>query len=290
MDHIGGDLVTTPAIINACLTGMVATRDRNPYLPVTPEEIAADALAVAAEGASIVHLHARDSVGDPTWDPEVYRDILVRIRAHRPDLILCVTTSNRRWQERDYRTAVLKLEGAVKPDMASLTLGLVRFPDGMSGNTLEDVRYLAAFMRERGIHPELEVFNTDMAALAACLAEEGVLSPPFYVNIILGHRFSAPATEEALDAILGRLPPGTVWAVGGIGRSQATALRLGIGRGGGVRVGLEDNLYEDPEKKVAATNAGLVRGAAAMLRTMGRFLASPAEARERLGIPPYHRP
>lgn len=271
-------------VLNACLTGMVATKEKNAHLPITPAEIVRDAVAVAAEGASIVHVHARDAEGQPTWDPEVYREIIIRIRAERPDLVICVSTSGRLWANRAFRSAVLRLEGAAKPDMASLTLGTVRFLSGASVNTYEDISYLAACMKDHGIRPEFEVFDETMPETAMRLVRENMVSPPFYFNIILGNHFSAPATREALESILQRLPSDCTWAVGGIARSQFVALRFGCEVGGGMRVGLEDNLYLNHDTKQPATNVELVKRAVGIMRECGTRPASPAETRRLIGL------
>jgi len=110
-------------IINVCVTGMIPTKDMTDFVPVTPEEIAEDAVRCYDEGASIVHLHARGEDGKPTWKASIYEDIVSRIRKERPDMICCISTSGRNWPEFERRSEGLYITGNGKPDMASLTLG-----------------------------------------------------------------------------------------------------------------------------------------------------------------------
>ena len=159
-----------PLVINVCMTGIVPTPDRVPHVPVTPEQIARDAFRCAEAGASIVHLHARDDDGAPTWRPEVYAEFIPAIRERCPDLVICVTTSGRNVPELEKRAAVLMLDGAAKPDMASLTLGSMNFLTGPSVNAPDTIEALALEMRRHGIRPELEVFDSGMGYLARHLA------------------------------------------------------------------------------------------------------------------------
>ena len=268
-----------PAIINAALTGMVGQKIHNPNVPISVEEIVADSLRVAEEGASIVHLHARGPDGSPTWDPAPYRDIAAGIRAQRPDLVICMTTSGRLWSEPEKRGAVLRLEEALRPDMASLTLGSLNFPGQVSVNSAQTIEYLLKSMQEHGVRPEFEVFEPGMIHFADTLIDKGWLQPPFYFNLLLGNRGSANAHPSTLCFMVDQLPPGSVWAGAGIARSQFMVNRLALAMGGGARVGLEDNLYLDPERKTPATNAELVRRVARLARAMEREPATTSQVR-----------
>ncbi len=273
-----------PLIVNAALTGMIPRRDQVPHVPVTAEAIVEDAVSCYAAGATIVHLHARDDAEDPTWRREAYAEFVPEIRRRCPGLIVCVTTSGRNFGELAKRADVLDLEDDAKPDMASLTLGSLNFRDGPSVNSLEMIRALAQRMRERGIKPELEVFDTGMAYLASKLCDEGCLEAPLYANVLLGGPNTAPARAETLAQLVRELPDGTVWAAAGLGGFQLPANGLAIFMGGHVRTGLEDNPYWDHATREPATNAGLVHRVGARAELAGRRLATPEEARQMLGL------
>lgn len=170
-------------IINAALTGMVPTKQDNPNVPVTPAEIVADARRCRDAGASIVHIHARDEHGQPTYHKEVFAEIIAGIRQSCPELLISVTTSGRVHREFAQRADVLTLEGALKPDFASLTLGSMNFPNQASANAPEMIRDLATAMNHRGIVPELELFELGMVDYAKYLIDHVVLKPPLYANI-----------------------------------------------------------------------------------------------------------
>jgi 3-keto-5-aminohexanoate cleavage enzyme len=274
------------AIINCCLTGMTPTRERSPHVPLTPGEIVRDALAVAGAGAGIVHLHARGPDGHPTWDPAVYAEIIRPLRAQAPDLVICVTTSGRLWSERDKRATALGLPEDCRPDMASLTPGSFNFPGQVSINPPEDIDYLLALMRDRGIRPELEIFDFGMLDTVRQWIDEQRLSPPFYFNLLLGNRGTAAATPANLALLAERLPPGSVWAGAGIGRAQFPMNCLALAMGGHARVGLEDNLYLCPAERQLATNLQLVQRVAKVAEALGRPLATPKECRTGLGLRP----
>jgi 3-keto-5-aminohexanoate cleavage enzyme len=273
-----------PLIVNAAITGMVPVRARVPHVPVTPAQIVADAVACVDAGAAILHLHARRDDESPAWEREAYRAFIPEIREQRPDAVICVTTSGRDAAELERRADVLDLDGDARPDMASLTLGSLNFRTTASVNAPETIVALAERMAERGIRPELEVFDTGMAYLAAELLDRGVLRGPLYANLILGSVNTAPATARALAQLVDMLPPGTTWAAGGIGPFQLPMNAMAIFMGGHVRTGLEDNPSYDAERSQPATNPGLVARVAELARTAGRRIATPAEARERLGL------
>jgi len=276
----------SPLIVNVALTGMVPTKADNPAVPVTPSEIVEDAERCVRAGASIVHVHARDDDGAPTWRAAVYAEIVGGIRQRCPGAIVCVSTSGRSWKELERRAEVLDLEGALRPDLASLTLGSLNFPKQASVNDPETIVALAERMHERGIVPELEVFDLGMTDYARFLVERGVLQPPFVFNVLLGSLGTLAATPLNLAMVTGALPEGSVWAGAGIGRFQLTVNALAIASGGHVRVGLEDNLWLDVEKTRPATNLALVERLVTIARAVERPTATPAEARELIGLPP----
>ena len=274
-----------PVIINVAPTGMVPTTADNPNVPVTAEAIAADCERCFRAGGSIFHLHARDPDESPTYRAEVYREIIRAVKARCPEVIVCVSTSGRTHKELWQRSEVLDLDGAEKPEMASLTLGSMNFPKQASVNEPAMIKGLADKMRERGIMPELEVFDYGMIDYAKYLIERGVLREPFYFNLLLGSLGTVGATPLNLASLVASLPAGATWAAAGIGRFQFAMNSLAVTMGGNVRIGLEDNLYEDTGKEKPATNAGLVERIARLARAAEREPASPSEARALIGLP-----
>jgi 3-oxoadipate:acetyl-CoA acetyltransferase len=274
----------SPLIVNVALTGMVPTKADNPAVPITPAEIVEDAQRCVQAGASIVHVHARDEDGAPTWRAEVYAEIVGGIRERCPAVIVCVSTSGRMWSELERRAEVLDLEGELRPDLASLTLGSLNFPKQASVNEPVTIVALAERMRERGIVPELEIFDLGMTDYARFLVERGVLRPPFVFNVLLGSLGTLAATPLNLAVVTGALPEGSVWASAGIGRFQLPMNALAIAAGGHVRVGLEDNLWLDNEKTRPATNLALVERLVSIARAAERPIATPTEARELIGL------
>lgn len=264
---------------------MIPRRATVPHVPVTPEQIVTDAAACYEAGATIVHLHARDGDETPTWRGAAYEAFVPAIRERCPGVVVCVTTSGRRFAAFEQRADVLGLEGAARPDMASLTLGSLNFRDGASVTSIDMVRALAARMAERNIKPELEVFDLGMATYAHALLEEGLAAAPLYANVILGNLNSAPATARALALLVDELPEATAWAAGGIGDFQLPANGLAVFMGGHVRVGLEDNRWLDRAARAHAANEQFVRRVVELARLAGRRIARPHEARAMLGLP-----
>ena len=174
-----------PLLINACLTGMIPTKEKTQYVPITPEEIIKDAINVCDAGAQIVHIHARDNDGKPTWKASIYEQIISGIRRERPKLICCVSLSGRNWPDFERRSEPLRLTGIAKPDMASLTLGSLNFPTGPSINSPDMIAQLAATMQELKILPELEAFNIGMVSYAKFLERRGLLpGSKKYINLL----------------------------------------------------------------------------------------------------------
>lgn len=273
-----------PLIINAALTGGVIGRERAPRLPLTTDEIIQDAVRAADAGASIVHLHVRDGSGAPDWRRESYEPVIYGIRESRPEVIVCVTTTGRAGISREQRADVLSLDGDLRPDMASLTLGSLNFHTGVSVNDVATVEYLASAMLGSGVVPELEIFDLGMAALANRLVAREILPALNYANVILGSLNSAPADVRALSAIVDLLPDGTQWAAGGLGAFQRPVNGLSAFMGGHIRTGLEDNPDLEPGSATPATNELLVRRAADLAAAASRDIATPAEARALIGL------
>lgn len=272
-------------IVNAAITGMVPSRKDTPHVPLTPEEIIEDAVRCVRAGASLVHLHARDESGKPTYQKELYAQMIQGIRAVCPEVILCVTTSGRVHNTFECRSEALELDGALKPDMGSLTMGSLNFPGQASVNTPDMIERLALKMKERGIIPEIEVFEPGMINAVKVLMKKDVLQGPFYMNILLGSLYSAPASLFDLSCMLKSLPSCIHWAATGIGKFQLKINMAAILMGGHVRVGLEDNIYYDNERCELATNEQLIKRIVRLSSEIGREVATPAEAREMIGLP-----
>ena len=271
-------------IINAALTGVIPTRRITPHVPIEPKEIIEDAVRCCDAGASIVHIHARDMQGRQTYRRSVYAEIIRGIRRQRKDLIVCASTSGRRHSEFRQRSSVLELEGECKPDTASLTTGSLNFPECPSVNAPQMIERLAAKMQQKGIKPELEVFELGMANTAMVLIKKGLVSAPCYVNILLGSLHTAPATMLNLCAMVNSLPDGSRWAAGGVGKFQLKLNVAALLMGGHFRVGLEDNVYHDNHRTRLSTNVEQVERIVRIAEELGRQPASPCEAREMLGL------
>lgn len=270
-------------IINAALTGMVPSRADSPFVPITPDEIKADARRCRDAGAAILHLHARDTSGEATYRKDVYNEVLAGVREVCPDVILCVSTSGRTHKQFEQRSEVLQI-GYPKPEMASLTLGSMNFARKESVNSPEMIQSLALEMQARGIVPEWECFEIGMVEYSHHLIKREILRPPYYCNILLGNLGTLSATRANAEAAVRALPDGVTWALAGIGRYQTAANEMAIEMGGHVRVGLEDNLWFDDQRTEAATNAALIERVADIAAKAGRETASPEEARAIIGL------
>lgn len=271
-------------IINAAITGMVPQKKDSPYIPISVEEIIQDATACCRAGASIVHIHARDKNGAPTCDKGVYAEIISGIREKCPDLIICASTSGRIHNTFESRSQVLELENNLKPDMASLTLGSLNFIQQASINSPEMIEKLALKMKEKGIVPEMEIFDAGMINTARVLIKKGILVRPFICNLLFGSIYSVPRTLFDLSYMVKSLPRGFIWGAAGIGKFQLTINLAAILMGGNVRVGLEDNIYFDCNKDTLATNEQLVTRLVNFTKSIGREVATPKEAVSILGI------
>jgi 3-keto-5-aminohexanoate cleavage enzyme len=272
-------------IVNLTPTGMIPTKETSPHVPIAPAEIAADVDRCAALGVTMVHLHARDEEGLPSYHKEIYADIITRIRTSHPRLVLVASTSGRTFGDFSQRSEVLELESGLKPDMASLTLGSVNFSSATSVNSPDTIKRLAEKMLERGIKPELEVFDLGMVNYAHYLIRKGLLEPPYYFNIILGNVAAAQAKLLHVGLIVSELPPDSYWCLGGMGDFQSTMNALGIACGDGVRVGLEDNLFLDEERKELATNQAMIERIHRIANAMGRPVMTSPELRVALKLP-----
>lgn len=267
----------TPLIINAALTGMVPQPADNSAVPISVADIIADARRCAAAGATIIHVHAREPDGEPTWRLEIYREIIDGIRSACPGLLISGSTSGRLWSDFEKRSAVL--DG--HPDFGSLTPGSMNFASGPSVNSPAIVQKLARRMLELGVRPELEFFELGMIDYVRdYLVPKGLIRAPYYANILLGSLGTAAASARNLVTLVDALPSGTVWSATGLGRFQFQVQCQAIAMGGHVRAGLEDNLWMDAGKTDPATNVRLIERVVAVARAMGREIATPAIARQ----------
>jgi len=274
-------------IVNFCPTGMIPTKAMTPHVPVAPAEVIEQACQALDRGVAIVHLHARERDGSASYRGEIYEEMILGIRGHHPDAIVCVSCSGRNFPEFERRSEVLELTGAARPDLASLTLTTLDFPTGTSLNAPDMVIRLGEKMAARGIKPELECFDFGMVNAANMLIGRGLLGdPPHYFNLLLGSRYSVPATARHLSGMIDDLPPGSLWSAAGIGFFQLPMNLLAIAMGGHCRVGLEDNIYHGFDRSDLATNDALVDRLACLSETFGRPLADPVSARRMLGLGP----
>jgi 3-keto-5-aminohexanoate cleavage enzyme len=259
---------------------MIPSRADTPHVPLTPTEIANDTCRAYRQGASVVHVHARDDDGEPTYKKEVYSDIFSKIRKKCPHIIICASTSGRNDRDIAHRAEVLELE----PEMASLTPGCVNFFNRPSINTLADVIALAKMMDKLGVKPELEIFEPGLINTAKYLLAKGHLHPPLHFNLLLGSPGGIPAGLRDLIYLVDSLPSGCTWSATGIGKYQFQINAASVLMSGHVRVGLEDSIYYDKEKRTLATNEQLVSRIVRIAADCDRKIATPKEARLMLSL------
>ena len=270
-------------IITAALTGNVPTREMTPHVPLTPAEIAADVRRCAEAGASLVHVHARDAEGRPTLDMTVFKETVGRIKREAPEIIIQLSTGARAGRDWEARANPVRL----LPEMASFTTGSNNLPGIVYENAPDFLLFLAGVFQDTGVKPEIEVFEAGMINNAMFLVKKGLLTMPLHFDFVLGAPGAMPGTVRNLVFLADTLPPGATWTVAGIGPAEIPLATAAIAMGGHVRVGIEDNLRL-PDGALA-TNAQLVQTAATIARTMGRQIATPAEARQILSLDPEHK-
>lgn len=267
-----------PTIITAALTGGVHGKEAHPELPETPAEIADAAAACEAAGASVLHLHARRPNGERAFSTERFQAVTDAVRDATENVIIQHSTGGTAAPD-DRRHEPLRTDPA--PEMASLDMGpLNRYERLTSENTRGLVASLHAEMRERGITPELEVFND--GHLNESLAILDTLDDPPYLTFLFGGGTTSPPHPRTLVTRVGALPDDVEFSVIGFGQHQLPMTTQSILLGGHVRVGLEDNRYYT--KGELATNEQLVSRAARLTEELGRPVATPAETRELLGL------
>jgi 3-keto-5-aminohexanoate cleavage enzyme len=236
-------------------------------------------------GITSVHLHARDYGTEiPTYRAEIYAEIIAGVRRYCKDLVICVSTSGRTYNEYEKRAQVLWLEHELKPDMASLTLSSVNFNKQASINSPDMIIALAQEMKNRGIVPELEVFDVGMINYARYLETKKLIEPPYYYVLILGNIACAQADLLHCGVMINDLPSDSIWSIGGVGNCQLMVNSLAISVGGGVRVGLEDNIYYDPNRTKLANNIDLVKRIHRIAEANERLIMKPSQLRKILHL------
>lgn len=272
-------------IINFTPTGMIPTKDMTPHVPTSINEIVEEVHEATEIGITAVHLHARDEhTGEPTYKAQIYRNIIEGIRKFSRDLVLCVSLSGRTFKEFEKRSEPLQLDGDLKPDMGSLTLSSVNFNRLASVNSPRMILSLAETMKSRGILAELEAFDAGMINYAKYLDKKGFLESPHYFNLLLGNIACAQADLLHLGIMIRDLPPNSYWSAAGIGDAQLMMNSVAIASGGGVRVGLEDNIWYDRERTRLARNTDLLKRIHNLAYANERKIMQPQEFRTLLNL------
>jgi uncharacterized protein (DUF849 family) len=287
-------------IISCAVTGSITRPDQHPGLPITPAQIADAAIEAAGAGAAVAHIHVRDpKTGAPSMALELYREVVERIRKSGVDLIINLTTGpGGRFlpSEDDPKIAApgttlmapdkrIAHVVELRPEICSLDLNTMWFGTSVVINTPQSVTAMALAAKAAGVKPELEVFDSGDIHLARRLLDGGVLERPPFFQVVLGAGNGFASTPETLVYAKSLLPADAVWAAMGIGAMEFPIVAQACVLGGHVRVGLEDNLYVS-RGVLAPSNAALVERAARIVELIGRSVATTAEAREILNLPP----
>ena len=285
--------------ITCAVTGNLTTPDQTPHLPITPADIAESCLAAAEAGAAIVHIHVREpSTGKPSMELGLYRDVVERIRAKDKDLILNLTTgpggrfvpSPDEPRVAGPGTTLTTPEkrvahvAALKPDICTLDLNTMNSGGEVVINTPANVRRMARIIREAGVRPEIELFDSGDVALMHDLLKDGTLDGPVLCSFVMGVRYGFQPSPETVLYARDLLPRDAEFTAIGIGRSTFTMAVQSYLAGGHVRVGLEDSVYLS-KGVLAPSNAALVEKARRLIEGLGGQIASPLEARSTIGLP-----
>jgi uncharacterized protein (DUF849 family) len=272
----------TPCIITVAITGSVPRKKDTPAVPVTVAEQIESTHEAFEAGAALVHIHVRNDDESSSSDPDRFAAVKEGVRRHCPGMIVQFSTGA--------RGRALNQRGGMlhhRPDMASLATGSVNFPTFINENPPEFIRDLASTMRDHGVKPECEIFDLAMLYNAAELLRGGLLAPPPHVQFVLGIQNALPARRDVLEfevAQLNAVMPGATWTAAGIGRHQLEVNRWALELGGHCRTGLEDNIRFD-QRRLARSNAELVRRVAGLCAEYGRRPATAIEARAMLHLP-----
>jgi uncharacterized protein (DUF849 family) len=295
-------------IINCAVTGSIHVPSLSPYLPITPEQIATEAVAAADAGAATVHLHARDPQnGRPTMDLDLFQTFCRRVH-QQSDAVICITTGGAPTMTPEERMVAVR---ALKPELASINMGSINFglfpmmdriseykydwekpylessKDLVFKNTFYDQERIFKIMEECGTKPELECYDVGHLYNTAYWADRNVIRPPFWIQLILGiHGAIQPSVENLVfmkttaDKLFGE---DYIFSVLSVGRHELNLGTVGVVMGGCVRVGLEDNLYIG-RGELAKSNADLVAKMRRIISELSFDIADPAEARQMLGL------
>lgn len=273
---------TRPVVVAVAITGSVPRKMDNPAVPVTVSEQVESTQQAFEAGASLVHIHVRNPDESPSSDPALFAQVQEGVKRHCPGMIVQFSTGGR---GRDQAARGNALEKA--PDMASLSTGSVNFPTIVYENSAALVTDLATRMKQHGVRPEIEIFDLSHIHAARRLVEEGLMDDHPHVQFVMGVKNALPAEEHLLDILLGelrRVLPRATWTGAGIGRFQPIVMEWVLARGAdGVRTGLEDNVRLSKDR-LAGSNAELVRAAVDLCNRHGARPATPAEARQMLGL------
>ncbi|MCC7280992.1 MAG: 3-keto-5-aminohexanoate cleavage protein [Acetobacteraceae bacterium] len=289
-----------PTIISCAVTGGGDSTGTSPHVPITPEQIAAEALAARKAGAAIVHIHVRNpATGKPSRELGLYRETVRRIRDAGTDVLINLTTGPGARFVPDPDAPGLAGKGStlaspesrvehvleLLPDICSLDVATLNFGEQAMVNVPAHLRKMAEMIRDAGVKPEIEVFDLGHIELAKRLIADGLIGTPPFLQLCTGIPWGAPATTEAMLAMRNALPPGAIWSAFGISRHQFPMAAQAMILGGHVRVGLEDNLYLS-RGVLAPGNAPLVERAVGVIGALGGQVATPAEARALLHLAP----
>ena len=267
-------------IITAAICGAEVTKEHNPSVPYTVEEIAEEAYKAHKAGASIIHLHVREDDGKPTQSKDRFKECIDAIKAKCGDVIIQPSTGGAVGMSNSERLQPTEL----KPEMATLDCGTCNFGgDDIFVNTENTIKEFGTKMIELGIKPEVEVFDKGMIDMALRLNKKGFIKSPMHFNFVMGVNGGISAEARDLVFMRGSIPQESTFTVSGIGRNEFPMAAMSIIMGGHVRVGFEDNVYLE-KGVLAKSNAELVEKVVRLAKELGREVASPAEAREILGL------
>ena len=269
-------------IITAAICGAEVTKEQNPAVPYTVEEIVREAKSAVDAGAAIVHLHVREDDGTPTQSKARFKECIDAIYKECPDVIIIPSTGGAVGMTAEERLQPTELY----PEMATLDCGTCNFVDDVFENTMPMMRAFGKRMLENDIKPEYECFEMGYLDSVLNLARKGqVPGAPMQFNFVLGVPGCSPATVQNLAWMVNAIPAGSTWTATGIGRNAFTLAAAAIVMGGNVRVGFEDNLYLE-RGVLAKSNGELVAKVVRLAKELGREVATSAEAREILNLKP----
>ena len=269
-------------IITAAICGAEVSKEQNPNVPYTIEEIGKEAESAYNAGASIIHLHVRKDDGTPTQSKERFKECIEEIKNRCPDVIIMPSTGGAVGMTNEERLQPIYLQPA--PLMASLDCGTMNFGgDEIFVNTETSIKYFAEEMNKLGIKPELECFDKSHVDMALRQHVKGVINSPMHFNLVFGVNGGITATPRDLVFLVESIPKDSTYTVTGIGRHQFPVATMGILYGGHVRVGLEDNLFIS-KGKLAESNGQLVDKVVRISKELGREIASPKDARQILNL------